>query len=310
MASLIIVATLMTAVGSTMLLASRAIGDSSSGGIAQTAETNEVVQQIASELGLAVNFTERSDKAVAFSVPDRDGDGQVETIRYAWSGTAGDALTRQYNGGTQAAIAENVHHFNLTYLLKAVTPEPVEPPQESDEVVLIYHDNAPGGSFKEQKIKDREWAAQYLKPTLPTNVLSWKITSVDIRAKASGAADAVFAVQIRTADANQKPTSTVLAEATVNESTLAPAFEWITVSLGPVADLDPSVGYCIVVKHVSGGGESATIEYEKNASPMTPDSHWMRTTDAGTSWSDLDNKEDMRFFIHGAYTTQGDPQWP
>jgi len=308
--SLAIISTIMAAVISTMLLASRAVGDSTSGGIAKISESKDVVEQIASELSLALAFSARSDTVVAFTVPDRNDDGQPESIRYEWSGVAGDPLTRQYNGGTQATIAENVHYFSLSYLLKTVPASGTGEPQESEEVILIYHDDVTGGNLKDQKVKSNEWCAQYFKPALPDNAVSWKITRVEIRARQSGAADGVFAVQIRTADGNQKPSTTVLAEATVNESSLASAYEWITVSLAPVADLDTAAGYCVVVKQVSGGGEVAKIEYEKDGSPMTPNSHWMKTTDGGASWSNPENKKDMRFFVHGTYTTQGEPQWP
>ena len=308
--SLVIISTIMAAVTSTMLLASRAIGNSSSGGIGKMPESSEIAEQIASDLSLALAFSERSDTAVEFTVPDRDGDGQVENIRYAWSGTAGDPLTRRYNGGPQAVLADNIHHFNLAYMLKTVEPAVSQPPEESDEVILIYHDDRSGGSLKSQKIKSNEWCAQYFMPALPDNAISWKVTRVEFRAKKSGSADGVFAVQIRAADGNQKPTTTVLAEATVNESSLSSSYEWVTLAVGPVGELDPSAGYCVVVKHVSGGREVAKIEYEKDGSPMTPDSHWMKTTNAGASWSNPEDKKDMRFFVHGTYTTEGAPQWP
>lgn len=310
MVSLVVVSTIMGATVSTMVVASRAVGGGTTGGLAKISESNEVAGQIASELSLALSFSERSDTVVAFTVPDRDGDGQPESIRYEWSGVAGDPLTRQYNGGTQATIAENVHYFSLSYLLKTVPASGAEEPQESEEVILIYHDDTTGGDLKDQKIKSNEWCAQYFTPDLPDNVLSWKITRVQIRAKTSGAADGVFAIQIRTADADQKPTTTVIAETTVNESSLGAAFDWVSVDIGPLADLDPSAGYCVVVKHVSGEGEAAKIEYEKDGDPMTPDSHWMKTKDGGASWSDPENTKDMRFFVHGTYTTQGAPQWP
>ena len=43
---------------------------------------------------------------------------------------------------------------------------------------------------------------------------------------------------------------------------------------------------------------------------MTPRTHWLTTSDAGATWSNRDNQRDMRFFVHGTYTTQGEPQWP
>ncbi|QDU40152.1 Carbohydrate binding domain protein [Maioricimonas rarisocia] len=63
------------------------------------------------ELQFAIDVSERTPTAITFTVPDRNGDGNPETIRYAWSGTPGDPLTRQYNGGASVSILENVHDF-------------------------------------------------------------------------------------------------------------------------------------------------------------------------------------------------------
>ena len=42
-----------------------------------------------------------------------------ETIRYAWSGTPGDPLTRQYNGGTVLNVSDYVQFFSLDYSKRA-----------------------------------------------------------------------------------------------------------------------------------------------------------------------------------------------
>ena len=43
-----------------------------------------VLEDIAAELRDAVYFKQRTATAVMFAVPDRDSDGDVETIRYSW----------------------------------------------------------------------------------------------------------------------------------------------------------------------------------------------------------------------------------
>lgn len=116
-----IMAIIMTAMMSVMLLTSRTV-NSGDGVTGRTAQAQDVVGLIAADMSLAEQFTERTDRAVTFTVPDRDADGDLETIRYAWSGAAGDPLTRQYNGGTVVDVAENVHQFNLAWILKTVYP--------------------------------------------------------------------------------------------------------------------------------------------------------------------------------------------
>lgn len=86
----------------------------------QVATTNAidgglVLEEITSELRDAAYFKQRTATAVTFTVPDRDGDSIVETIRYSWSGTDGDPLLRNYNGASAVAVIEDVHDFSFSY---------------------------------------------------------------------------------------------------------------------------------------------------------------------------------------------------
>jgi len=115
--SVTIISVLAGAMMSVMLIASRSL-NSAGGPSAKTADAADAAQQVTCDLSLAKQFLERTDRTIAFTVPDRDQDGRDETIRYAWSGTAGDPLTRQTNGGPVVTVAEDVHRFDLAYLLK------------------------------------------------------------------------------------------------------------------------------------------------------------------------------------------------
>lgn len=89
-------------------------------------EARDILDEIAIDLSLALNFTETQADAVSLTVPDRNGDGVPESIRYAWIHNEADPrqwyLARQYNGGDAKILADDVRHFDLNYLLKAVSP--------------------------------------------------------------------------------------------------------------------------------------------------------------------------------------------
>lgn len=119
--SMLVVSIILGAIGSLMVMTTRQLS-ASTGGAANLLRGNQLAQQITAELSVATSVTERTATAVTFTVPDRNGDGQPETIRYAWSGTPGNPVTRAYNGGTPANVAENVYAFSLDYLLKTVGP--------------------------------------------------------------------------------------------------------------------------------------------------------------------------------------------
>lgn len=94
------------------------------------------IQMITLDLSLATALSERSTEAVTMVVPDRDGDGQPETIRYRWSGIPGDPLTRQVNGSPAVAIAEDVHQFSLAYLLRTLPAQASLAPAEVQQLAF------------------------------------------------------------------------------------------------------------------------------------------------------------------------------
>lgn len=115
--STVIVSIILGATVSTLMITQRGIAGSTTV-VQDAADGRDASELVTLDLSLALSFSERTGKAVTFTVPDRDGDGQPETIRYSWSGDAGDPLTRRINGGTIVTIAENVTRFDLDYLLK------------------------------------------------------------------------------------------------------------------------------------------------------------------------------------------------
>jgi type II secretory pathway pseudopilin PulG len=111
---------LMGGLASVMYCAGRTLDHDDDKSI-QTKQANDAFDDMAADLAHATGFTERTAHAVTFTVPDRSGDEVPETIRYSWSGTAGNPLQIAYNGGTPATLAANVQALNLSYLTRSVT---------------------------------------------------------------------------------------------------------------------------------------------------------------------------------------------
>lgn len=118
-ASMTIMVILMGAMTSTILIASHAIPDSEDVAVKKS-DAMDVVDQMAGELFYATSITEETASAVTFTVADR-GHGSVgpELIRYEWSGTPGDPLTRQYNSETVVTVCEEVKQFSLEFVRHA-----------------------------------------------------------------------------------------------------------------------------------------------------------------------------------------------
>jgi hypothetical protein len=119
-----VISVLLVSVSSAILIASKALPSSSR---RQSAEKAGAMDQLASELACAASITELTPTAITFAVADRGhGPAGPETIRYAWSGTPGDPLTRQYNASAPAAVASGVTSFSLSWTIApgAVTRAP------------------------------------------------------------------------------------------------------------------------------------------------------------------------------------------
>lgn len=86
----------------------------------QTREAHRVLAALHRDAQAATAFSELTATAVTMSVPDRNGDSVPETIRYAWSGSAGDPLTYQYNSGAVQHVASDVQAFSLSYLSRFI----------------------------------------------------------------------------------------------------------------------------------------------------------------------------------------------
>lgn len=118
--SLSIAGVLLTGIGSSMLLASRALpGEDNL--LTSTIRTSAVVQDIATELSTAITVTARTATSLTFTVADRNADGLAETIRYGWSGVPGAPLTRRYNADPVTVVLSALDDVTLTYELMTGT---------------------------------------------------------------------------------------------------------------------------------------------------------------------------------------------
>ncbi len=294
--------TLLTAgIVSAVVLASRAMPPG--GAASQTGNAATVAADLAAELACALWFTERTATAVTFAVPDRDGDGTPDTIRYAWTGT-GQPLTRAYNGGAPVTVLGSVQAFDLDYRTQ-IRIELGQPTHvESEELILAYHYPV-GGSLNDYPIEGAKWAAQYFVPSLPADALSWSVTQVSIVAMADGMLNnGSMWVQIRTADDSGRPTATVIDEVLLLESTLSYSMLWRHLSFANAAGLSPTNRYCIVLRFQSGP-KAGKVQHENHGDRTLP-GHFLTTANAGSAWT-ADPDQDLVYAVKGRYITESPP---
>jgi len=120
--ALAITTTLLMGMSASIVIASRAVG----GGldiVGRALRTSDVLGEVNSDLSVAQAFVDRSSSAVTFWVPDRDGDGESELVRYWWTGSTDGRLMKQVNDGPEVSLAEDVQQFALTYGLSTMAAE-------------------------------------------------------------------------------------------------------------------------------------------------------------------------------------------
>ncbi len=95
--SLAVVGILISAIGSSIVIATRSLP--TSGGLAETqASTGRALLLIGEDIRLATTATITSGRQLDLTLPDRTGDAASEAIIYSWSGVNGDPLVRSFNG--------------------------------------------------------------------------------------------------------------------------------------------------------------------------------------------------------------------
>jgi hypothetical protein len=164
---------LLAGMGSSIYLANRAFRTENTAVAART-EAAITEQEMLADLQLATGFTERTTKAVTFTVPDRDGDNQPETLRYAWSGISGDPLTFTYNGGATRTLLTDVRSFALNYQTQTLAANPLPAELIGSTILLAVNDsNNPDANELARKNYLEKWNYQVI--MMGTNDTATKI---------------------------------------------------------------------------------------------------------------------------------------
>ncbi|MBU0617755.1 MAG: prepilin-type N-terminal cleavage/methylation domain-containing protein [Planctomycetes bacterium] len=297
--SMAIMTILMTGLASAILIASHALPTDDSPARA-VVESAQVVDVLAEDLRSALWIRERTATSVEFAVPDRDADGAAERIRYAWSDTAGDPLTRQYNGGSVVEVLQNVQELDLTYELKAVTEEYPGVPVESAEALLKSYNNSV--SMFDAHVHNDLWWAEYFEPSLPGDTVRWSVTRVLFVAKRDHDDDTTTRIQLRLPNADGTPSDTVVDEVAMPQLSLTDVYQWIEKSFADASGLSASQGLCLAF--ITNDSNSAKLWIE-DKDVFLPNAGLIEGVPA---WKSIDTSRALRFYVYGAVFTPGPAQ--
>lgn len=260
---------------------------------------SQALADLQADLSEATRFFERTEYAVWFEVPDRDGDGAAEHIRYAWSGVRGDPLTRSTNGGPPGIVAADVRDLNLTYAIRAGPQSTV-----SAERIIAGFTTHAGSSSTSTVITSANRAAQILRPSFAGDVVSWKATKLQMRLRWSGAADATFLISLVPLNADNTPGTTPYTTLEVKENQLGAAFRTDEFLLPDCQPIPAGQPVAIVIHGLAGTTAACDLGLLASATPTMPFNIWMATsTNGGASWQGHGQSQNFVFQLYGTVTS-------
>ncbi|MDP1563037.1 MAG: hypothetical protein Q8M16_16790 [Pirellulaceae bacterium] len=297
---------------SAVLLSVRAIPQGGSV-ITASVETARAMEQLERDLRCATQISKRESRDIVFSVPDRTGNGQSESIRYWWSGVDKSAVYRQINNGPSEIVVEQTSNFSLAYDIQPrVTNRVVEQVVTSNELLLASFEGWPGvtASTNEFTVGANDWIGStfQLSDSVPRNYSKLRFTRASVygrRDTGSGMANVgVYRVTV-----GREPRLVHrFGSLRLVASNLLPVLSgWADTTLAnDVVVTDGSRTFYLMFSATAATSTLRASYYSSNSAPVNvhPTCRW--TTDSGTSWlpgsSDL-HKNDLLFRIYGTFET-------
>lgn len=261
-------------------------------------QASKIVDNLATELETAVYVTERSATVIGFTVPDRNGDGLPERIRYSWTGTPGGGLTRQFNGGTLATIAASVDLFSLTPTFKTVAETyPGSSVEDVAESLLI--DNYSISGTGNNDASPTAFFGQYYTLTLPAGVYAWRPTRVQFMARRNSVPGTSL-VQMRPATVNLIPSNTILEQYTLRDSMMTGTYAYQSFNFNRIDPISSGGAICLTVVGQTGS-KSVTVQSTSGFVGLE------KTGSNGTVWS-YDTGKSLVSQLYGKLTRSGGTQ--
>lgn len=290
---------LLAGLAATLVVASRMI--EAPAPVQAALDAAEAARRLTDDLRYAIYFTERTATATTFAVPDRDGDGRQELIRYFWSGTPGDPLQRTVNGGPPVAVAADVRSFQLAYTVRTAQESIPRRVESSEQKLAQYAGLLMPADYQ---ISTTRWLGQYVHPDgfvtkLPGNAVAWHPTRVTLWVETDGPRDGQSLVQLRRAGSDATPTSTVLEQIPYLESSAPSLYIPVAFRFQGVW-LAPNEGVWIVVQGLTNHALSVLFDNWGGTGRVF-------TTDAGATWTPHGNGDSLLYELYGTYVTEGTP---
>lgn len=265
------------------------------GSMALSAALNDIT----ADVGCATQILTSTPNSIGVLVPDRNGDGEDDSIEYSWSGVSGAPLSRTVNGGAAEPVVPSVHAFAIDSTQQTITiPDPSAKVTER-----LVGGNSTTSSLRGSIISASNFrAASFIPANLGTGATSWNLTRVRVMVRQSAPITGSFSVQVQATNA-QVPSGVVLGEVSIAESDISSSFAWKDIAFSTITNLSTVAPIAIVVKRLSPAIEPCEVQATGSGGAMVSGNAYFSSSNAGSSWAAVSGED----LIYGVYGTPNAP---
>lgn len=309
--SMVVMAVLLTAIGSALVLASSAL-PAPDDPLTQIDDASLALDRLTEDLYGAIAVTARSSTSIAITVPDRTGDAVDDSIVWSWGGSSGAPLRRKLGGKAATNVLDGVESFQLQFDLRSVTTSTTqEETVYGPEGVLASFDGWSGvlALPQERPFGQAAHVVQYFElaaPASPDAALEITKVALKLRVDMLSSPELRLTIYPALTDGSFLPGPTPIGPASnISTGLLSTLSLWVQTPMsGNVIDDFSSPGFCLFLDGT--GSDVAWVEYlnDRRAPADTHRLQW--SSDGGASWNpgsrDID-KNDARFYVYGRTVT-------
>jgi len=256
------------------------------------------LNDLTNDIECAIQVFDVTSTSVGVVVPDRNGDGEDDSIKYSWSGNAGDPLLREFNSGTPEAVVESLQSFSIVSSQRTITV----PDVAAKNTERLVGGNSTSSGLKTNTITASSFrAGSFVPANLPATATSWNLTRVRIMVRQCSTVLGSFAVQVQSTNA-QAPSGTLLGEVSVAESDISASYAWKDIVFSNITNLSKTSPIAIVVKRLSPAIEPCELQGTNSGGAIVAGNAFFGSSTSGASWSAISG-EDMIYAVYGIPNT-------
>ncbi|MCH7701820.1 MAG: type II secretion system protein [Planctomycetes bacterium] len=256
------------------------------------------------EIGHAITVTGLTANHIEFTHPDITGDATDDVIAYAWSGWAGDPLTRSLNHGTDQALIPRCNSL----VFKIATRDRVDSApeiSETAELLIASHDIYPADypyTVAQSPVSSSSYMAEVFTPNY-AEATSVRFTRAKLSIKKSRlSVTGTLSVEIRSVQpGTNDPAATVLEQVNASIADLSTAYLWEEFWFDEV-DLTLGEPFSLVAYTDQSSTYVRWETHKLDSGTLDDGVAFRKSRDAGTSWdASLELVQDVRFYLYGVF---------